>query len=102
MSRNGRFVLAGRGHKVVSYDIETTENYSFEMEREGEPEWLDDYHLLDVRNGVITMIEFDGQNDEHIVSGRLPAFLSDNGEDVFSLDDISGGVVLQRSSMLAE
>ena len=102
MSRNGRFVLAGRGHKVVSYDIETTENYSFEMEREGEPEWLDDYHLLDVRNGVITMIEFDGQNDEHIVSGRLPAFLSDNGEYVFSLDDISGGVVLQRSSMLAE
>ena len=102
MSRNGRFVLAGRGHKVVSYDIETTENYSFEMEREGEPEWLDDYHLLDVRNGVITMIEFDGQNDEHIVSGRLPAFLSDNSEYVFSLDDISGGVVLQRSSMLAE
>ena len=102
MSRNGRFVLAGRGHKVVCYDIETTENYSFELSREGEPEWLDDYHLLDIRDDAITMVEFDGQNAEHIVSGHLPAFLSNDGEYLFSLDDISGGVVLQRSSMLAE
>ena len=102
MSGNGRFVVAGRGHKVVSYDIETTENYSFELSREGEPEWLDDYHLLDVRDGSITTVEFDGQNAEHIVSGQLPAFLSNDGEYLFSLDDISGGVVLQRSSMLAD
>ena len=102
MSANGRFVIAGRGHKVVCYDIETTENYSFELSREGEPEWLDDYHLLDIRDGAITMVEFDGQNAEHIVSGHLPAFLSNDGEYLFSLDDISGGVVLQRSSMIAE
>ena len=102
MSRNGRFVIAGRGHKVVCYDIETTENYSFELSREGEPEWLDDYHLLDIRDDAITMVEFDGQNAEHIVSGHLPAFLSNDGEYLFSLDDISGGVVLQRSSMIAE
>lgn len=102
MSRNGRFVLAGQGHKVVTYDIETAENYSFELSREGEPEWLDDYHLLDIRDNAVTMVEFDGQNAEHIVSGHLPAFLSNNGEYLFSLDDISGGVVLQRSSMLAE
>ena len=102
MSQNGRFVLAGQGHKVVTYDIETAENYSFELSREGEPEWLDDYHLLDIRDNSVTMVEFDGQNAEHIVSGHLPAFLSNNGEYLFSLDDISGGVVLQRSSMLAE
>ena len=102
ISDDGRFVMAGNGHKVVCYDIETAENYSYELEREGEPKWLDDYHILDVCDGSITMVEFDGQNAEHIVSGNLPAFLSNDGEYLFSLDDISGGVVLQRSSMIAE
>ena len=102
MSRNGRFVMAGRGHKVVCYDVETQENYSYELEREGRPLWLDDYHLLDVRDDTIVMLEFDGQNEEHIVSGRLPAFLSSNGKFLFSLDDIAGGTVLQRSSMTTD
>lgn len=102
MSNNGRFVLAGKGHKVVVYDVETTENYSFEMEIEGKPQWLDDYHLLDVRDNTITMVEFDGQNDEHIVSGDLPAFLSADNKYLFSIDTISGGTVLQRSSMTVE
>lgn len=102
MSNNGRFVLAGKGHKVVSYDVETTENYSFETEVEGKPQWLDDYHLLDVSDGTIVMLEFDGQSVEHIVSGRLPAFLSSNSKFMFSLDNISGGVVLQRSNMTTE
>lgn len=99
MSNNGRFVLAGKGHKVVSYDVETTENYSFEMENEGRPLWLDDYHLADVQGNTVTMLEFDGQNREHIVSGHAPAFLSNDSKYLFSLDNISGGVVLQRSAM---
>lgn len=99
MSNNGRFVLAGKGRKVVSYDVETTENYSFELSTEGKPYWLDDYHILDQPDRTVTMLEFDGQNAEHIVSGHLPAFLSDDGKYLFSLDDISGGVVLQRSAM---
>lgn len=102
ISDNGRFVMAGKDGKVSCYDIETGETYSYELDRHGEPEWLDDYHLLDVRDGTITMLEFDGQNAEHIVSGRLPAMLSDDGEYLFSLDDISGGVVLQRSNMVVD
>ena len=61
--------------------------------------WLDDYHLMDVRSDTLTMIEFDGQNAQRIVKGNLPAFLSSNQEYMFSLDDVSGGVALQRSNM---
>ena len=100
MSGNGRIVMAGLGNKIVSYDIETAENYSFELKRSGKSAWLDDYHLLDIENGSIVMVEFDGQNRENIVSGDLPAFLSNDGRYLFSLDSISGGVVLQRSSMI--
>lgn len=99
VSDNGRFVLAGHDHKVVCYDVETGENYSYELERTGRPVWLDDYHLMDVRSDTLTMIEFDGQNAQCIVKGNLPAFLSSNQEYMFSLDDVSGGVVLQRSNM---
>jgi len=98
----GRFVLAGKGNKVVCYDVETTENYSFELARRGEPVWLDGYHLLDVKNGVLNMVEFDGQNIQHLVSGRLPAFLSANEKYLLSLDSISGGAVLQRSQMVID
>lgn len=98
----GRFVLAGKGNKVVCYDVETTENYSFELARRGEPVWLDGYHLLDVKNGVLNMVEFDGQNIQHLVSGRLPAFLSANEKYLLSLDGISGGAVLQRSQMVID
>ena len=98
----GRFVLAGKGNKVVCYDVETTENYSFELARRGEPVWLDGYHLLDVNNGVLNMVEFDGQNAQHLVSGRLPAFLSANEKYLLSLDSISGGAVLQRSQMVID
>lgn len=102
ISDNGRFVLAGHGKKVVSYDIETEENYSFEMERIGEPVWLDNYHILDIKDDAIQMIEFDGQNAEKLVSGDLPAFLSHDGKYLFSLDATAEGVVLQRSNMTVE
>lgn len=98
----GRFVVASYDHKVSIYDIETTEHYSFSLERSGKPVWLDDFHILDVRDGKITMIEFDGQNAETLVSGQLPAFLSNNAKYLFSFDAISGGVSLQRSAMTTE
>lgn len=99
-SPNGRFIIAGRQHKMVVYDVETSENYSFELEFiEGLPHWLDDYHLLDISDNMISLLDFDGQNRQHIVSGQLPAFLSNDNKYLFSLDSISGGVVLQRSAM---
>lgn len=101
VSGNGRFVLAGHDHKVVCYDVETGENYSYELERTGKPLWLDDYHIMDLRDGTLTMIEFDGQNSQRIATGDLPAFLSSNQEYLFSLDDVAGGVILQRSNMTA-
>lgn len=99
VSDNGRFVLAGKGHKVVCYDVETSENYSYELERTGQPQWLDDYHILDVKDDAVSIVDFDGSNVQHIVSGHLPAFLSSDRNYMFSLDDASGGVTLQRSSL---
>lgn len=102
MSYNGRIAMAGSGNKIVSYDIETDNNYSFQLSTNKKPTWLDDFHLLDIDNNSVTIVEFDGKNAEHIVSGRLPAFLSYDGKYLFSVDSTNGGDVLQRSTMVVE
>lgn len=102
MSYNGRFVLAGHNGKVVSYDIETDSNYAFQLSNDKEPTWLDDFHLLDIDDNSVTIMDFDGSNPEHIVSGHLPAFLSADGKYLFSVGSVSGGDTLQRSTMVVK
>lgn len=103
MSPNSRFVVGVKGDRVVVYDVETTEPYSYELKTfNGEISWLDNYHLLDVDNNEVSIMDFDGVNRQHIVSGHLPAFLSLDNKYMFSLDNISGGIVLQRSTMTTQ
>lgn len=96
---NGRMVYVGRDKKIYVHDTETNEDYHYDLAQSGEPYFIDDYHVLDIRDGAVTMLDFDGSNAQHIVSGRLPAALSNDNKYLFSLDSISGGVVLQRSNM---
>lgn len=99
-SDNGRFVMFGNNNKITSYDIEEGETFSFETSLNGQPKWLDNYHLFDQDHNSISFVEFDGQNRQTIVSGHLPAFLSNNGKYLYSLDNIAGGTVIQRSQMV--
>ena len=100
-SPNGRFVVASKNNKIVSYDIETNENYSFEMSGKlTKFNWIDAYHLIDNSDKSISFMEFDGKNRERIVSGRSQATLSSNDKYMFSLGDTAGGIVLQRSQLI--
>jgi hypothetical protein len=99
----GRIVVAGHGDKLVSYDILTEENYSFQLPGlTRQPAWLDDFHLLDLASGRLAIVEFDGLNHTDIVSGRGPAVLSDDEKYLFSISDAGGGVVLQRSKLVID
>ncbi|MCL2037642.1 PEGA domain-containing protein [Candidatus Saccharibacteria bacterium] len=102
-SPTGRFVMAAHENKIVSYDIETDEGYSFEFgENVGALNWIDDFHTVDISGGSISLVEFDGANRQRIVSGRTTAVLSTNGKFLFSLSDAAGGVVFQRSKMVID
>jgi hypothetical protein len=100
---SGRFVMAVNHNKIVSYDIETSQNYSFELsENARDINWLDDYHIVDNSGGAISLVEFDGANRQKIVSGYGRASLSADGKYLFSLSSAAGGVVLQRSELVVD
>lgn len=98
-NNSGRLLLAGKDKKVLVYDPETDNQYQLSLSQPGEPFFIDDYHIVDQNNDELTIMDFDGTNRQHVVSGRLPAVLSNDNKYLFSLDNISGGVVLQRSNM---
>ena len=100
-NNSGRLLLAGKDKKVLVYDPETDSQYQLSLSQSGEPFFIDDYHIVDQNNDELTIMDFDGTNRQHVVSGRLPAILSNDNKYLFSLDNISGGVVLQRSNMTA-
>lgn len=101
-SPNGRFLLSKKGNLVSSFDTETSENYSFNIKKTvNDLVWLDDYNLVDIDDNGVSMMEFDGNNRRHIVSGAMSAGLSANYKYFFSIDNVAGGVMLQRSTMTA-
>ncbi len=102
-SPTGRFVMATRENKIVSMDVETNENYSFELdEKVNKLSWIDEYHIVDFSGGSISIVEFDGQNRQRIVSGHTAAMLSTNYKYMFSISDAADGAVFQRSKMVIE
>ncbi|MDR0957568.1 MAG: PEGA domain-containing protein [Candidatus Nomurabacteria bacterium] len=102
LSPTDRFVIAGNDGKIVGYDLDVKDNFSFETSYTEAPSWLDNTHLVVTNKSQIQIMDFDGTNAENIVSGLDMAVLSSDGEFLFSLDKTNDGVVLQRSKLVIE
>jgi hypothetical protein len=103
-SPNGRFILAGHEGKLISLDLDTMLDYSFEVQGvDDAPQWLDNSHIVSTTGGTVTFIEFDGQNREDIVGANGRVVLSRDGKYLFSISDtLNGSAVLQRSKMVLD
>jgi hypothetical protein len=100
---SGRFIVAGRGEQLVSYDLETNESFNFTLSGlPATPKWIDDYHLYFVASGRLLMAEFDGANQEPLVRASNFGVFSSNNEYLFSFDNVEGGAVLNRTRMTVE
>ena len=99
-SPSGRFIIAGYQNKLVDFDLDTDDNYSFELgEVNGAPQWVDDTHIVDMSGGTIKLVEFDGANSEDIVSGSGRVTLSGDEKYLFSFDITDKNTMLQRSKL---
>lgn len=100
-SPNGRFAVARNREKTVSYDADTAKNSTFDVAAQNFA-WLDESHLVDFVNGRLTMVEFDGQNSENIVSAAKAAVsLSRDEKYIWSFaKNSTSGVSLQRSKIV--
>lgn len=98
-----QFILAGRENRLISFDLDTELRYSFEVEgMEHAPQWLDSSHIVSTSGDHITFIEFDGQNREDIVGAHGRVSLSRDNKYLFSIDNIPGGAILQRSKLVVD
>ena len=85
---------------MVDFDLDTDDNYSFELgEVNGAPQWVDDTHIVDMSGGTIKLVEFDGANSEDIVSGSGRVTLSGDEKYLFSFDITDKNTMLQRSKL---
>ncbi len=101
-SPNDRFIAVGSGEKVSTYDLDTHDRYSFEIKGlASTPQWLDGFHMVGNEDGI-NLLEFDGANREGIVSGSGRAMLSSDEKYLFSVGQVSGGMVLQRSKLVVD
>ena len=102
-SPSGRFVMAAYRNKIVNFDLDTNKNYSFELgNMSGIPQWVDDTHIVDTSNRMISLIEFDGSNSESVVSGVGRVVLSRDDKYLFSFDTANGTASMQRSKLYIE
>ena len=105
---SGRFVLIGTADAYSLYDLETDEHYAVAKQLGSEPAkqpvWLDDFYIVTTVTGQARIFEYDGQNEQAIVKSvpTLPAFLSDNGDFLYSFTENGGNMTLQSSRMILE
>lgn len=65
-SPNDKYLVVDHANTLRTYDLEYNEHFNFKTDLSGLTswDWLDDYHLLVMRNGTIHIMDYDGQNDE--------------------------------------
>lgn len=105
-ANSGRFVIAGNGTSISTYDIETDETFSTQfpgVQAADEPlKWLDDFYLYSSANNSLVIREFDGANS-HDIAAAAPGYsatLSEDGEYLFSIGKKGEQFVLQSSRMV--
>ncbi len=112
-SNNGQFVVAQTGHQLFTYNLERKESFRFSFSQSTTPynrptplKWLDDFRLWSDQDGKLTMIDFDGTNEQPL-STVLPGYgvtLSSNNKQLFSIGQnaVTKKSVLQSSRMILE
>jgi len=118
-SRNDRFFVARQLNGFATYDIELkkfdntnwagakpiSDAEAATMDMAYAPlRWLDDYMLWDNYGGTLRFYEFDGANQQSIMSvAQSPDFdvtLSQNGKYVYAITKTDTGYALQRARMI--
>ncbi len=106
-ANNGRFVSAGAGYALTTYDIETTEQSLVNNASNSpatKPVWVDDFYFADNQNGSARIYEYDGLNEHSITKAEptLPVFFSDNGKFLYSFIRQNDKTVLQSSRLVLD
>lgn len=100
----GRFVIAQSDDALSVYDLEL-KKYSttkFTAEHSEKVRWIDGYHFYSAIGGDLTMMDFDGTNQQVITKTLVDMDVAqlDNGKYWYTLDKTKSGYELIRLTML--
>lgn len=106
-ANSGRFITAGAGYTLTTYDIETSEKHLININSDAStqrPKWLDDFYLVDNTAGKARIYEYDGLNEHSIVASEsnLPVFFSEDGEYLYSFARQNDKISLQSSRLVID
>ena len=103
-SPSGRFIALIGTDRLSMYDFEIEKLTPLVAQYTTAPtlRWLDDYHLVDRRDGMLSMFEFDGANRTTItnVSPLYTSVLSGSGTYVYVLQHDADGYHVARARLL--
>lgn len=93
LSENSQFIMVQSGNKFLSLDLEDTTQYRTSLTHDILPgqklEWMDAYRLLFTVNGQSYIIDFDGSNEETLVTSKLAPgpFFDRDYNNVYTFED---------------
>ena len=103
-SPNGRFVALVGTDRVSMYDLEIEKLSPLVAQYTKTPalRWLDEYHLIDRRDDMLSMFEFDGANRTAItnVASQYSSVLTSSGTYVYVLQQDHTGYHVVRAQLL--
>lgn len=104
-----QYVYAQHGDSFISYDLATDTSYSTTLKGQSKVtqriQWIDEHTLWSDRDNMLRFYDFDGANQQDIVSvaRNYDMAISSNNKFAYSVvESKSGDMVLQRSKLIID
>lgn len=104
-SDGAHFIGVQAGQKFSVYDIENQSRYQYDIAGPlaGSMHWMDGYRYIGLSNGSISVIDYDGMNQQVLIAANSPnnVFFDKDYNQMLSLAGTGNGVTLQLTDLRA-
>ena len=100
-----RLLAIKTNSSTLMHDLETKETFTLDNNSPNKPIWIDNFHLANVTNNSLSIVDFDGANKHSLMPSleNMPIFLSGNDKFLYTLSTNSNGnISLLRLRMILE
>ena len=100
-----RLLAIKTNSSTLMHDLETKETFTLDNNSPNKPIWIDNFHLANVANNSLSIVDFDGANKHSLMPSleNMPIVLSGNDKFLYTLSTNSNGnISLLRLRMILE
>ena len=100
-----RLLAIKTNSSTLMHDLETKETFTLDNNSPNKPIWIDNFHLANVTNNSLSIVDFDGANKHSLMPSleNMPIILSGNDKFLYTLSaNSNGNISLLRLRMILE